>query len=533
MGPIVSWCLAWSVNNIRVRLMTFLLLVSHFHLSSGTPSSVFYAILVDELGEEVDPHAVHGVATSDGGYVAVGALLDSSGSQTRNGFIVKVDSTGSYVWHSIVGVSGLNDHLLNVQEDSNGAFFAGGALHGGSDAMDRVLIKYSSAGVKLWQATFSDPTSGTDGGIEYMQFTSGGDLVCSGFVNSPAGSEKGFRSGGQVDQGTAMAMKFTSAMLESSSAPSSPTWQQTYSVGISGVSIREAEDGSSLILLAPSAETWVNDIPVATLIKTDSAGNALWTKEYPNQGQGTDVAVSTTGAGYAITGLNMNGGGWDGSMTLASTDGAEIWHVHFGNPQGGDGVYSDLDSGDPSQIYDECFGIQGVVGGGFITCCGTGIEECTDSSSDPRCKWRALVVKFDSAGNKVWERTDSYYYTSTSSAYKGEVFSAAGELLVFGVVSATSLIIVSSASLTIVSSASLTIVSSASLTISSSSIIFPFATFLLIASTSLTISASKSLTIAFSISLTISSSSYRFPAFLLISSTSASVIYLPTPGSRG
>ena len=45
----------------------------------------------DLLGS--DPHATHGLQTSDGAYVAVGSGLESSDSKYKNGFIIKTSGS--------------------------------------------------------------------------------------------------------------------------------------------------------------------------------------------------------------------------------------------------------------------------------------------------------------------------------------------------------------------------------------------------------------------------------------------------------
>jgi len=73
-------------------------------------------------------------------------------------------------------------------------------------------------------------------------------------------------------------------------------------------------------------------------------------------------------------------------------------------------------------VYTECWGISKTyneenVVDGYALACGTGIEGCdawagTDMfdkcESDPRVTWRALNIKVDLEGNRVWHRQDSF-----------------------------------------------------------------------------------------------------------------------------
>lgn len=58
--------------------------------------------------------------------------------------------------------------------------------------------------------------------------------------------------------------------------------------------------------------------------------------------------------------------------------------------------------------------------GGYAMSCGSGIEHCgrahewgdameKECNSDPRIKWRQLIIKTDKDGNEVWHRQDSYH----------------------------------------------------------------------------------------------------------------------------
>ena len=50
------------------------------------------------FGRVADAHAVHGIATSDGGFVLVGKAAERDGSARTEGFAVKLGADGSYVW---------------------------------------------------------------------------------------------------------------------------------------------------------------------------------------------------------------------------------------------------------------------------------------------------------------------------------------------------------------------------------------------------------------------------------------------------
>ena len=104
-------------------------------------------------------------------------------------------------------------------------------------------------------------------------------------------------------------------------------------------------------------------------------------------------------------------------MSMISYSGRFIWNKTFGNPTGGDLIFSGLDSGNRKLIYDECWGIT-QFRNGLVLACGTGIEECVEFSDnlrlicedDPRTTWRSYLVHTDFSGNLVWQRASSFIF---------------------------------------------------------------------------------------------------------------------------
>ena len=157
-------------------------------------------------------------------------------------------------------------------------------------------------------------------------------------------------------------------------------------------------------------------------MRVDMKGKLLWSKKYPAHGELTDITVlSKEGKpdGFAMSGHRKDSeGGIDGVMTKISPKGAILWSYHYGNPEGGFGMFRGLGTGKRKLIYDECWGIDGTPDGGAVMACGTGIEECEpfeaddalydECTVDPRRTWRSLVIRVDAQGSPKWHRLDSY-----------------------------------------------------------------------------------------------------------------------------
>ena len=166
-----------------------------------------------------------------------------------------------------------------------------------------------------------------------------------------------------------------------------------------------------------------------SVVKTNEEGEALWGTSLPEHGEATDIAILTDNGiqkGYAITGHKNLQKGIDGSVTRLTIDGDVAWGATVGNPVGGKGEFAGLGAGNPSLIFDECWGVQTTDNGGAIMACGTGIEGCdeyeagtalkSECQSDPRTKWRAMLVEVDQNGNEVWSRTDSFVFPGENEA---------------------------------------------------------------------------------------------------------------------
>ena len=85
--------------------------------------------------------------------------------------------------------------------------------------------------------------------------------------------------------------------------------------------------------------------------------------------------------------------------------------------------FSGLDAGNPELIFDECWGSQPTDDGGAVVACGTGIEGCDGlaalsiaCNSDPRRKWRSLLIAVDADGRATWHRADSYIFPGETEA---------------------------------------------------------------------------------------------------------------------
>ena len=418
----------------------------------AAPSATSYLGLGEECCGE-DPHPVHGIQTSDGGYVLVGKSADASGS--IDGFILKVkarlgalnawvgpDSFQSGEWAQSQGTRGGVDGMNNVAQLPDGSIVAVGFQASSDGQVHRYIAKYDlQNGTKAWEAQLPSPQSNKDSAFESLVVTRDGGVVATGVINAARGAFEGFKSYGNPVDGQAFVAYYSAAQLGGGSAPSAPTWETLIPNGMSGKSVRELPgEGGGFIAGVAGME---GEAPY--LVRLSANGAIDWQQAYDNHGELTDVAVLSengTLQGFVIVGHTGGpAGGIDGSITKVSPTGTVVWESLVGNPVGGTGPFAGLGAGNPQLIFDECWGVQGTIDGGAIVGCGTGIEGCDEFSSgsalgaecrnDPRTMWRGLVVKVDKNGQEVWSRVDSFIEGSEhlESASEYVSLSATGEIM--------------------------------------------------------------------------------------------------------
>ena len=133
---------------------------------------------------------------------------------------------------------------------------------------------------------------------------------------------------------------------------------------------------------------------------------------------------------------------YDRNNVLVSTT---AWN----NFPGGKYQFAGLTSGLKSVIKTECWGLGKTTDAsgkhdGYAVACGTGIEpgSCTDENyttatqnscnADPRIVWRALVMRLDLQGNKLWHVQDNFYIHDPTGQETGVGTGASEYLSVVG-----------------------------------------------------------------------------------------------------
>lgn len=373
-------------------------------------------------GEDSDPHAVFGVE-SPNGYILLGKSLDDT--YTENGFAVKIsknlpdeklflhpDEEETFDWSLVDGENGMREGF-NSAVVFNEHIFIAGYKETKKNVIDRYLIKVGlSDGKVVWSKTFPSKSNKKSSAFESVILTNENGILLTGVTNSSYDELEGFKSYGNPTSGNAFSMYLSSENLISNDPPLNPNWEKQYKNSLTGKSIKNI-NGSNDFLIASSS----HEPTVAKVLKIDKDGNLIWDKKYPNHGEITDI-VSFQDSFYLSGHNGSHKTGIDGSITKISSDGKKIWNKSYGNTKEVNHDFFEESLVENNLIFDECWSITSILNEGIVMACGTGIEECESvpentqakCEEDPRTTWRSYLVKIDSSGDIIWEKTGSFTF---------------------------------------------------------------------------------------------------------------------------
>ncbi len=246
---------------------------------------------VDESGKSVQQ-------TLDGGYIMTG-YTKSFGAGNADFYLLKTNAAGALQWSKTYG-GNLDDFGYAVQQcPDSGYIISGYTCSYGVGACDALLIKTDKNGDTLWTKTYGG--SMPDGGYSVAQCVDGG-FIMTGKTNSFG-----------VGSGDVLVLKTDSN--------GTPVWSKTFGAAHLdfGTCVKQTNDGGFIIsgLFTPTG-TSSTDI---YLVKTDAAGDTLWTKTYGGSQEDEGAFVSqTTDNGFIVGGWTVGFGLGDWEICLIKTD---------------------------------------------------------------------------------------------------------------------------------------------------------------------------------------------------------------------
>jgi hypothetical protein len=240
--------------------------------------------------------------TSDGGYIVAG-VTDTSGNYSQV-YLVKTNASGDTLWTKVYGGTGGNAGC-SVQQTSDGGYIVAGVTDTSSQVY---LIKTNASGDTLWTRAYGRRPGGNFG-YSVQQTSDGGYIVA----------------------GETEFLAYPQVYLIKANAQGDTLWTRDYGGTASdvGSSVQQTPDGCYII--TGYTNSFGNGDQVY-LLKVDTQGDTLWTRTYG--GVDIDLGESvqqTSDTGYIVAGLTTSFG--NGSQVyLIKTDAAGnfIWSRTFG-----------------------------------------------------------------------------------------------------------------------------------------------------------------------------------------------------------
>ena len=252
-------------------------------MGGDAPCLEYYQAIWEGEALGYDPHAVMGLQASAGGYIAVGAGLESEEAETALSFVLKTkgdctpdsaytiltsgesDCTG-LDWVTKFGTSGKHHQAMWVAESPDASYLIAVGIQEEDGFSKMHIVKLqASDGELVWEMDYD---SGS--GVEGVAFTSDGGFVVTGYTENPEPiTELGFKSGGQLTEAAPFVGKISAADAESDTKPTSFEWTYT-KVGV------EAPLGSAKTLRIDSDDNVYVIYGLSTVVKLDSSGEEVW-----------------------------------------------------------------------------------------------------------------------------------------------------------------------------------------------------------------------------------------------------------------
>ena len=331
-------------------------------------------------GAETEEHPHAAVQTGDGGYVIVG---ESTGAAATRIFVVRTDERGVLRFARAYGAGRFN--LGNfVLPEAGGSFLIAGSWDAGTGAVqeDRVLLRLAPDGEVAALRTY--PSAGRDA-IEGITLNADGTVVAVGYRGAAQDELTSFL----VDTGSGFIMKLDADL--------NVIWERnTAGRFFQPLRVLPRTDAPGYAVFGACRGR--AEQTVFCLGFSDEDGNVAAPTSY---GTGTSHPYDFDAApdgGFILTGhlATCPGGCWDGWIVRVDAAGRELWNVSFGEPNGGAA----------ERMFEECYGVRSVPGGGFITACGTGVEPGNEAHpDDPLNTWRAYVVRVTETGTIRWQES--------------------------------------------------------------------------------------------------------------------------------
>jgi len=267
----------------------------------------------------------------EGGYIACG-FSNAASASSPNMYVVITDAAGTQIKATKYGSPAYSQGfcvLPHTNADS-GYIVSGYRQEVSRYDKDIYLVRLNNAGDKLWEKTIGSRSSLTS------------DTVNDVAYQIIAAADSGYYITGSLHGYSSCCGKI---FLMKVSPTGDSLWTKTYAAGI-GFSLTLTSDGG-IAIGGTIQETSNQDI---IILKTDTAGNLIWSKTYGGEGyEYGAMLVETSDAGLAITGItNTSGTGYDDIyLVRTNSTGDQLWAKTYGGDKTdqGFGLVKNSDNG--------------------------------------------------------------------------------------------------------------------------------------------------------------------------------------------
>jgi predicted secreted protein len=327
---------------------------------------------------EGDHRAAALVQTVDGGYALAGytSSFDAGGGDF---WLVKTYANGTAQWNKTYGGTGNDVASALVQTGDDGYALAGYKFSYGAGGDDFWLVKTDSNGNEQWNKTYGG--TGNDHVSALVQTVDGGYAIAgNGFAN-----------------------------LVKTDANGTMQWNMTYGGTnyVEAYALVQTADGGYALAGSTGGDFW--------LVKTDSNGNEQWNMIYGGTSEDyANALVQTADGGYAIAGQKVGDRvdlrGYKAWLVKTDSAGNALWNKTYGGTYGDDVAYALTQTGD---------GGYALAGYTYSFAVGAGYSDFwlvkTDQSGEPEVTRTRLthgLAMLDSTENTITllRGTDDVYW---------------------------------------------------------------------------------------------------------------------------
>ncbi len=299
-----------------------------------------------EIGNSVEQ-------TTDGGFIIAGTAVPTT-LTNADYYVVKTNASGDTLWTKTFGGPD-NDYAQSVKQTSDGGYIIGGYTYGSSfGSLDASLIKLDSSGNVTWSKNIG--SSFMEQCKEVQQTSDGGYIIY-----------------GSSDQASLVILNM---YLVKTDSMGNVAWAKNYGGGGTDWAATGAQTSDGGYILAGRAHSFTGGAISMYVVKTDSTGDTLWTKNYSDPFDRYIWSIAqTSDRGYIIGGnKSCNGTSYE-CVSLIKTD-------TIGNIEWAKSYETGLNSHGNSvqQTSDGGYAIAGMTSGS------------------------AYLVKTNSTGDTLWTR---------------------------------------------------------------------------------------------------------------------------------